>query len=62
MIEFRWVKTGLVEPITNQPEYKLQYRLLFAPHLIASGDIVLYAVVPHAKWTDVPHVNKDEST
>lgn len=58
MIEFRWVPTGKVEPITNQPDYKLQYRLLFAPHVIASGDIVLYAIIPHADWTDVPYVEK----
>ena len=49
MIELRW--TTPEGTTTKQP--KLQYRALFYPVLIASGDIVL---MPYetAEWMDVP--------
>lgn len=55
MIEFRW-KQGAVF-IPGISVRVLQYRLLFIPHLIASGDIVLRACTPEeAVWVDVPTV------
>jgi len=36
---------------------KLQYRPTFAPHMIASGDIVLYALTS-SEWLDVPVVEQ----
>lgn len=36
---------------------KLQYRPTFAPNMIASGDIVLYALTS-SEWKDVPIVEQ----
>ena len=48
MIELRW------EPQWETPPV-LQYRLLFAPVVIASGDIVLEKI-DKPEWQDVPLV------
>lgn len=58
MIEFRWLQGE----ISGLPYRKLQYRLLFGPTLIGSGDIVLYVLKPEQlEWLDVPTV-LDEAT
>ena len=56
MIELRWVvPDGTFVPGEGWP--KLQYRTLFYPVLIASGDIVLSAKTEsEAEWQDVPTV------
>ncbi|MHB0965541.1 MAG: hypothetical protein ACYC36_03715 [Bellilinea sp.] len=54
MIEFRWaVPGGTFVPGSEYP--KLQYRTLFYPVLIASGDIVLaQKTKDELEWVDVP--------
>lgn len=58
MIEFRWLE-GEISGVKYR---KLQYRFLFGPTLIGSGDIVLHVLKPEQlEWLDVPTV-VDEAT
>lgn len=53
MIEFRWLE-GEISGVKYR---KLQYRFLFGPTLIGSGDIVLHVLKPEQlEWLDVPTV------
>ena len=68
MIELRWDRrkrqesTKVFNTTTRTVYYDvLQYRVLFHPVMIASGDITLQAN-ESAEWMDVPRISTTEAT
>ncbi len=53
MIQFRWLTREVTNGHTAKSERVLQFRELFSPVLIASGDIVL-SPNKIAPWQDIP--------
>ena len=65
MVELRWIEyekpvqwDALGNPVTSTVVKNLQYRNLFYPFMIASGDIVLKPE-ENPEWIDVPTVKEE---